>query len=574
MKYLKNSKGFTLIELLVTIAIILSILIISIVSITGVSKRKKEEAYNGVVDTIKTAAEQYIDSNAYEFENTSNTKIALKYLIKEGFLNKVIDPITSKAIPECSYVTLERKTNLNKVNLQITDFTISNDPKDCVIVKSNGNGGDWEAPTINYKFMCNNEEVNAEENGWFNRKTLKYTSGNPCTLETKLTITKGDNYKAYLYVNGTYKAEIGEDKVSFVYTDEDSFKSDGIKVATYEVKYKNSENKDRFVSIDASANIDTVAPIVTLKRNSNEIKFTYEANDITSGLSEYKYLDSWNKFESKCLNQDKKSTISNNTCSTINNIFTKKSENKKMIILQVKDEAGNVGKDDKYAYAACDSIVNENKAVYFLGWQGKITTVDGKTTKKSCDLVTVDDGKQYYVAYYRYHSYKCSCNIDTVAKKYCGQGKYVEYSSDHNQYKLSDGTTDYVSRIYYRKTSEGLAACKNQENQYVAYMCSRDEGNVKDSDTKSIPHHGYQWNYGSNSSKSIKNFRTYGWYHSGGCYEYEYNNKNISRINWKDSQENLDNIIKSQCEIACKKAAGQLDYTTKGNYQDCTDSGN
>ena len=292
-------------------------------------------------------------------------------------------------------------------------------------------------------------------------------------------------------------------------------------------------------------------------------------------MAKYKYSGEWNEFESNCLTYENK-VKEDGKCNSIKNIFAKKSETAKNVTLQVQDVAGNVGKASKDAYKACSSNKqNKTTSVYFLGWQDKVTSKTTGKTRTSCNVYKADDGEDYYVAYYRYHSYQCDCSIDTKVRKYCKLEKYTEDSdSGHAEYKLGGenaSETDYISRIYYRKTDKGLKACQKHENQYVAYMCSLNKGNVKGSANGSIAHHGYQWNYDSNSKKTIKNFRKYGWYHSGGCFEYNYSK---GKITWANSQEDLDNIIKSQCAIACKKEAGQITYKEDGNFKDCVDSGN
>ena len=124
---MKKKNGFTLVELLVTIALILMVLGIAIVSIIKISDTKKQEAYEQVKKQILTAAEQYLETNAYYKEsitNTGNIKISLGLLVNEDYLNAVTNPITGKKLNECNYVEVTK--NDSSLNYSFVD-----DQKDC-----------------------------------------------------------------------------------------------------------------------------------------------------------------------------------------------------------------------------------------------------------------------------------------------------------------------------------------------------------------------------------------------------------------------------------------------------------
>lgn len=124
---MKKKNGFTLVELLVTIALILMVLGIAIVSIIKISDTKKQEAYEQVKKQILTAAEQYLETNAYYKESITNTgsiKISLGLLVSEDYLNAVTNPITGKKLNECNYVEVTK--NDSSLNYLFVD-----DQKDC-----------------------------------------------------------------------------------------------------------------------------------------------------------------------------------------------------------------------------------------------------------------------------------------------------------------------------------------------------------------------------------------------------------------------------------------------------------
>ena len=124
---MKKKNGFTLVELLVTIALILMVLGIAIVSIIKISDTKKQEAYEQVKKQILTAAEQYLETNAYYKEsitNTGNIKISLGLLVNEDYLNAVTNPITGKKLNECNYVEVTKKDSSLK-------YSFVDDQEDC-----------------------------------------------------------------------------------------------------------------------------------------------------------------------------------------------------------------------------------------------------------------------------------------------------------------------------------------------------------------------------------------------------------------------------------------------------------
>lgn len=130
----KKKNGFTLIELLVTIAIMISILGIAIVAFINISNRKKEEAYQNVKGQIELAAEQFFDTNRYLFEglteNGTKGEISLGKLVNDGYLTKVTDPRTGKALSYCTIIEVKKENGAYVTSLK-EGSGASNDPKDC-----------------------------------------------------------------------------------------------------------------------------------------------------------------------------------------------------------------------------------------------------------------------------------------------------------------------------------------------------------------------------------------------------------------------------------------------------------
>src|SRR5574344_1146236 len=105
---MNKNKGFTLVELLATIAIIAAIFTIAIISLNGVSKKKKEVAYEKVKNEAENAAEDYFNVNKYILNNLKSgdsALISVKKLVEEDYLNKVIDPRNKTPLASCIKVT-------------------------------------------------------------------------------------------------------------------------------------------------------------------------------------------------------------------------------------------------------------------------------------------------------------------------------------------------------------------------------------------------------------------------------------------------------------------------------------
>ena len=163
---MKKRNGYTLVELLVTIAIILSILIISIVSVNGVSKKRKEDAYEDVKKQIENAANDYFYDNEYLFEGLSDGssgRISLGKLVSEDYINAVTNPITGKKLGSCTYAEITK--NGKKYEIKYIDEEFKDkekcDTDNSIEMREKG------APKINVIISGGNK------NGWYNDKNTK-----------------------------------------------------------------------------------------------------------------------------------------------------------------------------------------------------------------------------------------------------------------------------------------------------------------------------------------------------------------------------------------------------------------
>ncbi len=121
-----NNKGFTLIELIVTIALLAIILTISFVSITAVINSNKEEQCNNLVNSIKSASEEYVSDNRYNskfIKSVKNKSITIdgSYLVNNNYLNgAIVNPFNNKEIDASSIkltITLNNDYTVSSISI-------------------------------------------------------------------------------------------------------------------------------------------------------------------------------------------------------------------------------------------------------------------------------------------------------------------------------------------------------------------------------------------------------------------------------------------------------------------------
>lgn len=171
---MKKKNGFTLIELLVVIALMLSILGIAIVSLTGISDKKKKEAWKEVINQIETAATEYFTANEYLFEgleNGSTGTISVGRLVNEDYLNVVTNPVTEKKISKCAIVNITKdgeKYNATFDNTSTENQVTKCESNNIITVSEPG------APEFDIEDTCKNKNgSNEKQNGYCSSETFK-----------------------------------------------------------------------------------------------------------------------------------------------------------------------------------------------------------------------------------------------------------------------------------------------------------------------------------------------------------------------------------------------------------------
>ncbi len=179
---MKKKNGFTLVELLVTIVIVLSITGIVIVSLVNLNKQKQNEAWDHIKEEIETAAKDYFYANEYLYEDLTEdyeATVSVGKLVSEDYLGKITDPRTNKKISDCSVV---KYTNKNKkINISFDESSINSAATTCDVSYINTVVKESDAPSIEVKYFkdsnCSDDnEVSANDNGWFNKEKLGGTT--------------------------------------------------------------------------------------------------------------------------------------------------------------------------------------------------------------------------------------------------------------------------------------------------------------------------------------------------------------------------------------------------------------
>ncbi len=118
-----NKKGFTLIELLTIIAVIGIILAIVVPSVADTINDSKEKAYNTTIETVKAAAESYLnysfDTYKSQFVSPGYVEFTIEELINQGFLPPEIkSPLTKQPLTGTVTIT---KISENKYEYEFSE---------------------------------------------------------------------------------------------------------------------------------------------------------------------------------------------------------------------------------------------------------------------------------------------------------------------------------------------------------------------------------------------------------------------------------------------------------------------
>ena len=131
-----NNKGFTLIELVATISLLGVLAIISFVSITGILSQSKVNDCENLVNSIKSAAKEYVSDNRYnnsfDSDNDKVVEIEVFDLISGDYLSgPVMNPFdNSQEIDSTTIIVkIELNNDYTAKNITIEAPTILNNCK-------------------------------------------------------------------------------------------------------------------------------------------------------------------------------------------------------------------------------------------------------------------------------------------------------------------------------------------------------------------------------------------------------------------------------------------------------------
>ena len=274
---MKNKKGFTLVEIIITLAIVITITTVAVGSYIGISSQKKKEEWKLVQNQIETAAEQYFSSNKYLYEGlyddaskTLSANISVGKLVKEDYLNKIVDPTTGKQVSYCSEIQVTIKNG--KYSGKFVGNQKSDDEESCkngdqVITISTPDGPTGEM--IYHKYAGSDDKLGAEtnaNNGWFNVKSLD--EGKP--LIACVNITKNNIVNATL--NDEQLKQINKKWCKKV----DQGKYDN-------QRFFIEDNLGRRTIIVASYNVDSISPTceTNAKEGTNDYTSYWTKNNVT-----------------------------------------------------------------------------------------------------------------------------------------------------------------------------------------------------------------------------------------------------------------------------------------------------
>lgn len=549
---MRNKKGFTLIELLVVIALMLSILGIAIVSLVNTSNKKKEEAWRQVKSQIETAAEEYVNTNSYmfeDFESDVTGKISVGTLVNEDFLNKITNPKTGKSISYCTIINIGKSGNKYTAKLDENTIydsdTASCEKRSLITVTEPG------APTGTVKYYDSNNQQTSNS-GWFNLEKLHGTMLRACIDAN--TNNNGPILNAM--INGNYAVKDGNSYCINI--------NDG-KYSKLKFTLTNSSGKS-WISYD-SVYKDTVRPVgsIAIRQKdlwaSKDVLLDLTAGDDVSGISTFKigseYFNgvsgttSWTRtgapyqFQNVSYDGSTKSLagiisdVAGNTYNTNaatytlykscmpSNIVdngswynsgsctTKCGGNGQRQLKNTKDVNSNdsCAQQEQYAYCGGTKVGDEAKA---FKW-GNYTNHCNKDN--SITLTGVHgDSHTYNGPYrkYRFTEIACSCYVSVIDNKYCGYRGYTDKTSTTHKEEIYDNESRYYSYIIYKKNIDGEKSCKSEDqsqNTNVQRICINGVF-----ETDSLEYHGWYWYSSNNPTRKKGDTKTFepGWFVNGG----------------------------------------------------------
>ena len=468
---MKKKNGFTLIELLVVIALMLSILGIAIVSLTGISDKKKKEAWKEVINQIETAATEYFTANEYLFEgleNGSTGTISVGRLVNEDYLNAVTNPVTEKKVSKCAIVNVTKNGDkyTSSFDERTIDSTSSNCDSQSLLITSNVGKSDYKDPNNNDNgkytslligtcYNLSGEEMDADDaNGYCYSKKFQLDVDN-INKKGALTSVKYCNSG-----NGSIcKTEDSGVDITNEYKKQFQGYNDTTAAAITVVDLRNQSGALTRIITD-NYKIDHDAPIVSISLESSDSRYhtadptiNIEGNDFgRSGISSYE-LEGYEE-----LPTDEKITLPNsliyNNFGELIEDFSGDSTNPKV---KIYDKVGNEGKDETNytVYKTCDSTITKNCEHSYT------YSYDCDCDKKGENCDTCYGTGHYYNEYY----------IDEFNEAHCGGDTYCPSN-------LKPRSRTITAKAYKFSKEDKNVACKTKEA--VNFNCNRktdDNGN-------------------------------------------------------------------------------------------------
>lgn len=381
----KKKNGFTLIELLIAVAIMLTIMGIAIVSFVNISNRKKKEAWNSVKGQIETAANSYIESNLYNYEylNEGDTAtVSVGTLVKDDYLNKVIDPRDGKAVSQCMLVKITKKDGI--IETEVDENTKASNKKECdstYIASYTPNGG----PSITDISKKCGDSSWPSEGGWCNISISKNKNVSNFEVEAKENGNGKIVKYEYSIVNGTNPNQDQMENFSYSNGQTVSYKDSTNKTGkSICFKVTNINDVSSYLCKDFKA--DFIAPtgnvtIVTnvVGYNSNNVKLTGTVTDNNSGIDAIGFNP--NNFSAIFT----KGTQNVSLNGLNGNITSSLDGSTKKLTTSITDVAGNRGEiksNDYQVYRDCDSKIANGDPTYG-SWGSCTKTCGGGTQSRT-----------------------------------------------------------------------------------------------------------------------------------------------------------------------------------------------
>lgn len=418
-----NNKAFTLVELLVTIVLMLSILGIAILSLINASNKNKERALSEVYDQVKTAAQEYFNSNEYFINSLGNEEIAyvsVGTLVNEDYLNKTINPVSEKPLNNCDTVYY------NKRSLEYCEYKSNDNEEDiCSEINKNIEKNSkcvMQSPSLVVKPNTKNETThkttdtttttrkNIDDNSNPTIAINTYVKKDDTALDDKSDLSKLSRYNDSTWLSGYVFVKVGYDAGSsgvnnFMCTD----------TRTNGKKY-NDFSGYRNVNSEGTTIIKCSLTTKSGKKVSKSVNIKLDRSAPTFDVGLYKKTDKTNVSTGKGLPKYTDNTWTN-----------------KYVYSEVQNESDELSKVDYVSYTGPNDGV---KVKNLKGKKSRNVNSDGTTkiTYKVCDKAGNCSSKNV------------SIKIDMTAPSF---DVNLYKKKNENDVKTGKGLSKYENKSWY-----------------------------------------------------------------------------------------------------------------------------